>query len=58
MLKGVKEQIIKEMRENNKDIAIMVPKAVSGYIRAKYKCSDYIARQISKKLTNDGKGIN
>jgi hypothetical protein len=55
MLKVLKEQIIKEMRENNKDIAIMVPKAVSGYVRAKYKCSAYQARQISKELTNDRK---
>jgi hypothetical protein len=58
MLKALKEQIIKEMRDNNKDIAIMIPKAVSGYVRAKYKCSAYVARQISKELTNDRKGID
>jgi hypothetical protein len=58
MLKAVKEQIIKEMRENNKDIAMMIPKAVSGYVRAKYKCSAYVARQISKELTNDGKATD
>jgi hypothetical protein len=58
MPKAVKEQIIKEMREKNKNIAIMIPKAVSGYIRAKYKCSAYLAREISKELTNDGKGID
>lgn len=56
MLKAVKEQIIKEMIENNKDIAMMIPKAVSGYIRVKYKCSAYLARQISKELTNDRNG--
>jgi len=55
MGKAVKEQIIKEMREKNKDIAIMIPKAVAGYIRAKYKCSPYLAKKISKELTNDGK---
>jgi hypothetical protein len=39
MSKAIKEQIIKEMREKNKDIAIMIPKAVEGYIKFKYKCS-------------------
>ena len=58
MANAIKEQIIKEMREQNKDIAIMIPKAVSGYVRAKYKCSAYLARQISKELTNDGKGTD
>lgn len=58
MAKAIKEQIIKEMREKNKDIAIMIPKAVEGYIKAKYKCSPYLAKQISKELTNDGKGID
>lgn len=58
MLKAVKEQIIKEMIENNKDIAMMIPKAVSGYIRVKYKCSVYLARQISKELTNERKGTD
>ena len=54
MAKVVKEQIIKEMKLKNKNIADMVPKAISDYIRAKYKCSGYLARQISKELTHDG----
>lgn len=58
MPKVVKEQIITEMKAKNKDIAMMIPKAVEGYIRAKYKCSPYLARQISKELTNDGKRID
>lgn len=51
----MKEYIIKEMRLKNKDIAIMIPKAVENYIRVKYKCSKYLAKEISKDLTNDGK---
>ena len=53
MLRVVKEQIIKEMREKNKDISNMIPRAVLGYIIAKYKCSVYLAKQITKELTND-----
>lgn len=58
MPKAVKEQIIKEMIEKNKNIAMMIPKAVEGYIRARYKCSAYLAKTISKELTNEGKGID
>tara|TARA_R110000868_G_scaffold36248_2_gene128765 strand:- start:7101 stop:7277 length:177 start_codon:yes stop_codon:yes gene_type:complete len=58
MPKAVKEQIIKEMKEKNKDIAIMIPKAVEDYVKFKYKCSKYLAKQISKELTNDGTGNN
>jgi len=58
MAKAIKEQIIKEMKEKNKDIAMRIPKAVEGYIKAKYKCSPYLAKKISKELTNDGKGID
>ena len=47
-----KEYIIKEMKLKNKNIADMIPKAVEGYIKAKYKCSPYLAKQISKELTN------
>jgi hypothetical protein len=48
-----KEYIIKEMKLKNKNIADMIPQAVEDYIRAKYKCSKYLARVISKELTND-----
>lgn len=58
MAKAIKEQIIKEMKEKNKDINIMIPKAVEGYIRSKYKCSPYLAKKISKELTNDGTAID
>jgi hypothetical protein len=47
-----KEYIIKEMRFKNKNIADIIPKAVEDYVRAKYKCSPYLAKQISKELTN------
>ena len=55
MANVMKEYIIKEMKLKNKDIAIMVPKAVTDYIRVKYKCTEYLAKQISKELTNDRK---
>jgi hypothetical protein len=32
----------------------MIPKAVTSYIKYKYQCSTYLAKQISKELTNDG----
>ena len=44
----MKEYIIKEMKLKNKDITIMIPKAVEDYIRVKYKCTPYLAKQISK----------
>lgn len=55
MSKILKEFVIKEMRLKNKDITIMVPKAVAGYIRNKYKCSAHLAREITKELTHDRK---
>ena len=53
MANAVKAYIIQEMRLKNKDISIMIPKAVEGYVKAKYKCSHYLAKQIAKELTND-----
>jgi hypothetical protein len=47
----VKEHIIAEMRANNKNIKDMIPKAVADYVKAKYKCSTYIAKTIAKELT-------
>jgi hypothetical protein len=47
-----KEYIIKEMKFKNKNISDMIPKAVEDYVRVKYKCSPYLAKQISKELTN------
>ena len=51
----MKEYIINEMRLQNKNITDMIPKAVEDYVRVKYKCSPYLAKQIAKQLTNDGK---
>ncbi len=49
-----KEYIIREMKLKNKDILNMIPKAVESYIKYKYQCSTYLAKKISKELTNDG----
>jgi hypothetical protein len=49
-----KEYIIREMKLKNKNILDMLPKAVTSYIKYKYQCSTYLAKQISKELTNDG----
>ena len=49
-----KEYIIKEMKLKNKNILNMIPKAVENYVKYKYQCSTYLAKQISKELTNDG----
>ena len=48
----VKEHIITEMRATNKNLTDMIPKAVADYVRVKYKCSPYLAKQIAKKLTD------
>jgi len=51
----VKEHIIAEMKATNKNLKDMIPKAVADYVRAKYKCSPYLAKIIAKELTNDRK---
>jgi len=48
----VKEHIVKEIRLENKDIKIMCPKVIAGYVMYKYKCTPYLAKQIAKKLTD------
>jgi hypothetical protein len=48
----LKEHIVKEIRLENKDIEIMSPKIIAGYVMYKYKCSHYLAKQIAKKLTD------
>ena len=55
MANVVVEHIVKEIRVENKDIEIMSPKIVAGYVMYKYKCSSYLAKQIAKKLTDDRK---
>ena len=52
MANVVVEHIVKEIRLDNKDIEIMSPKIISGYVMYKYKCSPYLAKQIAKKLTD------
>jgi hypothetical protein len=49
-----KEYVIRDMKLKNKNILNMLPKAVTSYIKYKYQCSTYLAKQISKELTNDG----
>jgi hypothetical protein len=53
MANVVVQHIIKEIRLQNKDIEIMSPKIIAGYVMYKYKCSPYLAKQIAKQLTND-----
>jgi hypothetical protein len=55
MANAVVQHIVKEIRLENKDIKIMSPKIIAGYVMYKYKCSPYLAKQIAKQLTNDGK---
>ena len=55
MANVVVEHIVKEIRLDNKDIEIMSPKIIAGYVMYKYKCSPYLAKQIAKKLTDDRK---
>jgi hypothetical protein len=53
MAKAVIEYIVKEIRLENKDIKIMSPRIIAGYVMHKYKCSPYLANKIAKQLTND-----
>ena len=53
MANVVVQHIVKEIRLQNKDIEIMSPKIIAGYVMYKYKCSPYLAKKISKKLTDD-----
>ena len=48
----ITEHIVKEIKLENKDIQIMSPKIIAGYVMYKYKCSPYLAKQIAKKLTD------
>ena len=52
MANAVVEHIVKEIKLDNKDIEIMSPKIIAGYVMYKYKCSPYLAKQSAKKLTN------
>ena len=47
----IKEHIIAEVKDGNKNIKDMNPKTIAKYVKEKYKCSPYIARTIAKELT-------
>lgn len=50
MSKIVKAQILEEMKKHNDLISELPDNALSIYIRAKYKCTTYFAREIIKEL--------
>lgn len=51
MANVIKQYIIAEMRNKFKNIEEMVPKAVYSHVKEKYKCSSYMAKEITKELT-------
>jgi hypothetical protein len=51
----IKEHIIAEIRDGNKNIQDMLPETIAKYVKIRYKCSTYIAKTIAKELTNDRK---
>lgn len=53
MSKIVKAQIIQEMRSENKNLNDMPSCTIESFIIIKYKCSKYLAKQITKELQND-----
>ena len=55
MANVVVNHIVEEMRLQNKDIEIMSPRIIAGYVMHKYKCSPYLAKKIAKQLTDDRK---
>jgi hypothetical protein len=53
MANAVVQHIVKEIKLENKDVQIMSPKIIAGYVMHKYKCSPYLAKKIAKQLTDD-----
>jgi hypothetical protein len=51
----ITEHIVREIKLENKDIHVMSPKTIAGYVMHKYKCSPYLAKKIAKQLTDDRK---
>ena len=49
------EQIVKEMRLENKNIKFFSPRVIAFFVRQKYNCSPYLAKKIAKQLTDDRK---
>ena len=55
MANVIVNHIVEEMKLQNKDIEIMSPRIIAGYVMHKYKCTPYLAKKIAKQLTNDRK---
>lgn len=53
MSKIMKAQIIQELRSENKNIDEMASSTIETYVIIRYKCSKYLAKQITKELKND-----
>lgn len=53
-MKSTKRNVIKmTMRKSRRDFSEHIPKAVEKYIRTTFKCSVYLAKQISKELIEE-----
>lgn len=55
MANVIVNHIVEEMKLQNKDIEIMSPRIIAGYVMHKYKCTPYLAKKIAKQLTDDRK---
>ena len=51
MANVMKNYIVAQMRKENGNIEHMIPKVVYLHVKKKYKCSSYLAKQITKELT-------
>lgn len=43
--------IMESMKKDNKHVFDFIPKVVEEYVKKKYKCSSYLAKQVAKDLT-------
>jgi len=42
---------MESMKKDNKHVFDFIPKVVEEYVKKKYKCSSYLAKQVAKDLT-------
>ena len=42
---------MESMKKDNKNLSDFIPKIVEEYVKKKYKCSSYLAKQVANDLT-------
>ena len=47
------DMMVKHVKENNKDYKLFTKSMIRCYLKDKFKCSAYMAKQVIKKLFED-----